>query len=458
MDGASRKYVEEAVDRGLMPNMEKMIEKGAFGDMDSVVPPITLPAWPCMFSGRTPDRFDTFNLMSMDEDYSIGATERSWKGDLVWDRIDGSFGVLSVPGTSGWPLNGYMIGGFPLTGGSVYPEDLLEEVEEPEFVNVGSLPTRKERRKAEFENFEKELDLFGSINRDVDVKIEVYQLTDNAAHRSKSVDEILELYEKADRVLGEKIEEYEDILVVSDHGFTHVDRYFYINTWLKENGYLEEKESSGRSLRQLVQKLVTPLAETSLRPFLKKANDILQNSTGADFGFNADSPENIDYSSTEAFCFQGSSSHYGGIWINDERWSSPVVDDREEKATEVKQELEEVDVVENAWLRENIYDEPGGMPDIVFKTVADTGIGVSLFPKTLVKTDAYIHELTGIVAATGESFSSGEVEDAEIIDVAPTIARYLGQELECDGEPLEIFREGFEPRKPSGDEIGGIDF
>ncbi|MFB6191100.1 MAG: alkaline phosphatase family protein, partial [Candidatus Nanohaloarchaea archaeon] len=441
MDGACKEYVEEAIERGLMPNLEKFRGEGAFGEMDSVVPPVTIPAWPSMFTGNYPDRFDTFHLFDMDERYRINGGGRPWKGSMVWDGIEGSFGVLGVPGTSGWPVKGYMVGGFPLTAENSYPEDLHEEAAEVEFVDAGAPNTREKRRKAEFENFEQEKKLYSSIDREADVKIEVYQLTDNAAHKSKSLDAVLEAYEAADKLLGEKLERYEDVLVVSDHGFTQVDRYFYINTWLEENGYLEEQESGGRSLKHAVQKLVAPLAGTFLRPALKTANDLLQKNTGTDFGFNADSPENIDYENTEAFCFQGSASHYGGIWVNDGRWDSPTVKDREKKVEEIREDLLQQEVIKNVWPREEVYEEPENMPDIVFETVPDTGVGVSLFPETTVGTNAFIHKFTGIVGALGPGFRPGEVEDAEIVDVAPTIARYLGQELDCDGEALDIFSE-----------------
>ena len=52
---------------------------------------------------------------------------------------------------------------------------------------------------------------------------------------------IRDAYIKMDRVLGDALERIDDsttVLVVSDHGFGSFRRYFNLNTWLLENGYL----------------------------------------------------------------------------------------------------------------------------------------------------------------------------------------------------------------------------
>lgn len=52
---------------------------------------------------------------------------------------------------------------------------------------------------------------------------------------------IVDLYKRVDRIVGEMIERYGDeatILVMSDHGFANFRRQFDLNTWLRDNGYL----------------------------------------------------------------------------------------------------------------------------------------------------------------------------------------------------------------------------
>ncbi|MFB6292603.1 MAG: alkaline phosphatase family protein, partial [Candidatus Nanohaloarchaea archaeon] len=453
MDGAVRKYIDEAIDRGLMPNTERFIEEGCFGDMDSTIPPVTIPAWVSMFSGYEPDKFDTVHHTSLNEDYEIELrNSETWRGTLLWDRIDGDFGVINVPGTSPvWPVNGFMVEGFPMVEDPrVYPSDLVDELPDLDFVQSSERSTREGRRQGYHKNFEKRRKGFPMIDRDCDVRIEIYQLTDTNAHRSKNFEQVLEAYGKVDEVLGERMDEYDDILLVSDHGFTHVDRYFYINTWLKEKGYLEEKDAEGHAWKHRVQRLMAPLIESPLRPFFKFANDLLASQTGVDFSPKSSFLEDIDFERTEAFSYVKSTANFGDININTPRWSKGFVENREELADEVKEKLEQEDFVVNVWKREEIYDEPENMPDLMFETAEDVGVGPPLFPKPLFQTDTHVHSRTGVVGGWGESFSEGELEKRDIVDVAPTIAHYLGQELECDGSVIrEVFSDDFEPKDVS---------
>lgn len=457
MDGAVREYVEEAIERGKMPNMEEFIENGVFGDMKSTKPPVTIPAWVSMFSGLRPDKIDTFHMTEMNDNYEVGInSSRDWKGKMIWDKLDARFGVLNVPGTSpAWDINGYMVEGFPMVEDpDVYPTDLLDDLPDMDFDPVHEQGSRKAKIEALFKNFSRRKKAFSDIGREVDVKVEVYQLTDTNSHKCKNLDEVLSAYEEVDKVLGEKMGEFDDIIIVSDHGFTHVDQYFYINTWLKEKGFLSEKESSIPRWKKLVQKFAGPLAETRFRPYLRSVNDFISNETGVDFAPQSSQLDEIDFANTEAFSYLRGTANYADININDTRWSKGKVEDREEVAEKVKEELEKEDFIQEVHLREDIYEKPENMPDLIVVSDSDIAIGPPLFSKYLFDTDAYVHSDTGIVAARGPSFSRGEIKGVEIVDIAPTIAEYLGQKLECDGKVLQsMFNSDFKPVKSSVTDI-----
>ncbi|MFT4867548.1 MAG: putative AlkP superfamily phosphohydrolase/phosphomutase [Candidatus Nanohaloarchaea archaeon] len=463
MDGAVEEWVDEAIDRGLMPNLEKFREQGCFGKMDSTTPPITIPAWVSMFSGLQPDKFDTYHMTEMNPDYSRSSiTSSRWQGEMLWDKLEGEFGLINVPGTSPlWPVNGYVFEGFPMVEDpSVYPESLKEKLPEFDFVEKDGQATRERRRQAFFTNFHKRKEIFDKIDEDADVRIEVYQLTDTTAHRSKNLDQIMEAYEEVDKVLGKRMEEYDDILLVSDHGFTHIDKMFYVNTWLENRGLLNQKtgsddseeDKSSRTLMDRIQKLLSPLAETRLRPVLKLGNDLLNSTAGVDFSPGRKGVNHIDFENTKAFSFRGGGNNHGDINLNDEKFEKGVEMDREKVLDRIENELREEEFIAEVWRREDLYDEPENMPEIVFKTTEDTGVGSSLFTKELFKTDAFIHSETGIVGARGKSFKQGRAPRSELVDVAPTIAHYIGQELDVDGEVIDIFAEDFEPEKPSSTE------
>jgi predicted AlkP superfamily phosphohydrolase/phosphomutase len=456
MDGARKEYVEEAIERGLMPNMERIIEQGSFGELNSTIPPVTIPAWVSMFSGNQPDKFDAYAMIDITEDYVKKPISSSrWKGEMVWDKIDEEFGVINVPGTSPlWEIDGYMVEGFPMVvSPSVYPEELENEL--PELSFESSSGGDSEVRETYHRNFEKRKNIFDQIDEEVGVRIEVYQLTDTNAHKSKDLDEVLEAYEKVDKILGKRLEEYDDILVVSDHGFKHIDRMFYTNTWLKEKGYLVEKDKGGAGIKSKIQKIGAPLAESFLRPYLKKLNDFISSSSGVDFSPKSKKEESIDFSKTKAFSFRGGANEYADININDERWEKGFVENKEELIEEIINELQKEQYIREVRRGSEIYDQPDNMPDIVVRVEENVGIGPSIFSKPIFKTDAFVHSRKGIIAAYGDNFTNEKLDEKQIVDIAPTIAHYLGESMNVDGEPIkEVFVEGF---KVEGSDLSNVD-
>ncbi len=64
------------------------------------------------------------------------------------------------------------------------------------------------------------------------------------------------LYQQIDRVLGTvlgKIDDKTTLIVMSDHGFAPFYRYFNLNTWLKENGYLVLQGAPGPEIDSIFQ-------------------------------------------------------------------------------------------------------------------------------------------------------------------------------------------------------------
>jgi predicted AlkP superfamily phosphohydrolase/phosphomutase len=61
---------------------------------------------------------------------------------------------------------------------------------------------------------------------------------------------IEDFYRQMDEVLGEvlpRVDEHTTLLVLSDHGFAPYNRSFNLNTWLLQNGYIQQKEGGEAS-------------------------------------------------------------------------------------------------------------------------------------------------------------------------------------------------------------------
>ena len=66
--------------------------------------------------------------------------------------------------------------------------------------------------------------------------------TRSSAEAKKYFDKVKELYRKLDAVIGDILNRYGSkatVIVMSDHGFANFKRQFNLNTWLRDNGYIQ---------------------------------------------------------------------------------------------------------------------------------------------------------------------------------------------------------------------------
>ena len=71
-------------------NIRRLMDVGCYGKLESVVPPITIPAWMCMATSQDPGSLGVYGFRNR-TDYSYDAlgitTSRTIKGVTIWDQI-----------------------------------------------------------------------------------------------------------------------------------------------------------------------------------------------------------------------------------------------------------------------------------------------------------------------------------------------------------------------------------
>lgn len=76
--------------RDELPNLSRLMTEGAWGPLRSIHPPITVPAWACMMSGRDPGQLGLYGFRNR-KDYSYGgyaiANAQALRDDRVWDIL-----------------------------------------------------------------------------------------------------------------------------------------------------------------------------------------------------------------------------------------------------------------------------------------------------------------------------------------------------------------------------------
>ncbi|MFB6212573.1 MAG: alkaline phosphatase family protein [Candidatus Magasanikbacteria bacterium] len=445
LGGADPELVEKWIEQ--LPNFQRLMEEGFFGSFNTIEPPITVPAWMCMFSGREPSDFDAYDFRSPDfEDYTVDVTGSSHFRNR--NLIDLSENVISfrIPGTTPkYPVDGVMVSGF-IEGERLdfEPEEIGEEIDRELDTDLEDMEgTREEKRKIADGNFRKNFDVYRYLlqNRDFDTAFSVFRLIDTHMHNVDSEEELKKAYILADRYLGKMIDLVEDsnynLLVLSDHGSIQTERKLYLNNLLRKKGFLEYRSREGSLVRKLEERIGSLLVNLGLKKQVKKLLEIYSGITGED-------PQHtqstilpvLEKSETEAFCYISGVSRYGVVWIHDDRFSRGIVEDREEKAEEVIEALEQEEFIEEV-SRPGSFTENPEMPDILVKAERGIVVGAEPYNVNFHRTSAVVHDERGLIAGLGPGFRAGERVEAGFQDIAPTIQALGGEVDVSNGRVLD---------------------
>jgi predicted AlkP superfamily phosphohydrolase/phosphomutase len=136
LDGGTFDVLGPMMERGKMPTLAAMIERGSSGKLLSTIPPVTAPAWASLITGMNPGKHGVFNFGPVDralyeERWTRIVNSNTFSGPALWDLIGKAgkkVGVINVPLT--YPphaINGFMVTGMLTPQGAdnyTYPPDL----------------------------------------------------------------------------------------------------------------------------------------------------------------------------------------------------------------------------------------------------------------------------------------------------------------------------------------------
>jgi len=237
IDGGSFKHLNIVLQRGLTPNFKRLIENGFSANLRVTNPPITIPSWPCTFSGLTPEDLGFYYFTHPDK----GLFNSSyWRNKSIFSLINEKSFIMNVPGTfPSWKVNGEMITGMLSPSISCFPSELKLSIQKNWIIDADNVPES-------FFAFKQKSSLFlEKMKEDFKFLTYVIRIPDNLTHRShggkeKTLSLIYQVYLKIDKFLGKILEneQVDNIIIVSDHGLKHYSKGFYIRRWLEKKGIL----------------------------------------------------------------------------------------------------------------------------------------------------------------------------------------------------------------------------
>ena len=258
---------------GDIPNLTKLKENGMFGPLESIVPPITVPAWACMMTSKDPGTLGIYGFRNRKDHTYDGlefATSFKVKEPTVWDILsdnDKQCIVMSVPPMyPPKPVNGIQIGCFLTPNNQAeytYPKELKQEIES----NVGEFifdvrnfrtdntqyildetykMTDMKFKTADYLLSNKPWDFFMMVEMGPDrLNHGIWSFIDPNHPRYEPdnpyKESLREYYRYLDGKIGDLLKHADEdttVLVVSDHGAKAMVGGVCFNEWLQTEGYL----------------------------------------------------------------------------------------------------------------------------------------------------------------------------------------------------------------------------
>ncbi len=427
--------------RDQLPTISGLMERGVYGRLTSVVPPITVPAWSCLMSSKTPGDLGVYGFRNRaDHSYDGGfiATSAAIREPRLWDlvgRAGGASIVLGVPGTyPPRPLNGVLVSCFLTPSAEskyTYPAALREEIagvvgeylfdakdfrtEDKEHLlrQVYEMTDRRFRL-AEHLLTTRPWQLFALVEMGPDRMHHGFWKFMDPEHRkhvpgSPYERAILDYHRHVDGLLARLLEHADEdtvVFVLSDHGAKRLDGGIRINEWLRREGLLvTAREPDGVS---------------SLR----------------DVG--------VDWSRTTAW---GEGGYYARVFLN-VRGREPegvVAPERyEEVRADLARRIAEIPddrgrpIPTRVYTPEELYEDPQGVPpdlivvfgDLYWRSVGTVGgdEGIQTLENDTGPDDAN-HAQDGLYVVAGAGVEARGRADAHLLDVAPTVLELLGLDV-----------------------------
>jgi len=440
--------------RDRLPNMSRLMEKGAWGRLESTAPPITVPAWSSMVTSKDPGQLGFYGFRNR-ADYSYDrmriANSKAVTEDTVWDiasREGKDVVLVGVPQTyPPKPTNGYVITSFltPSTKSQyTYPRALKQEIEAlvGEFIlDVEGFRTDDKDALLDqiYKMTKQRFQVVRYLAKEVPWQFFMFvEMGPDRIHHgmwkymdprhpkyqpgSKYENTIRDYYEYLDGEIGTLLELLDDetvVLLVSDHGAQPMMGGICFNEWLIKEGYLVLKEEPPKGHLVPIEKL------------------------------------EIDWSKTKAW---GSGGYYGRLFLNVEGREPQGIIPRSEYE-QVRNELAEklsaiTDPQGNnigtvALKPEAVYHEVRNIaPDLIvyfgdlaWRSVGSLGHGSIYTSENDTGPDDANHAKQGVlVMYDPKSDQSEELSGLHIMDVAPTILSAMGIEVPQDMEGKVVSR------------------
>jgi predicted AlkP superfamily phosphohydrolase/phosphomutase len=296
LDGGSFDLLKPWIEGGDLPFLKSMMVEGISGELESVIPPVTAPAWNSFITGKNPGKHGIYDFFYRDEDFKphpINSYTR--KDKAIWEIIGDEGGVslvLNLPTT--YPpreLKGALITDFLTPSGKddfAYPLHLVKEIEGkfgkyPLFFKTPSLAVNLtdslidtflqecmhaltyKFKVAHYlqEKFDPHFVLLHIWESDqichwlwhvIDRSHPLFEESLFQKHGEKILNYFRRFDQETQRLWEKMGRDETPLFIISDHGFGPLKKFIDLNVWLLQEGYLVLKQGLSARLKHFLWK------------------------------------------------------------------------------------------------------------------------------------------------------------------------------------------------------------
>jgi predicted AlkP superfamily phosphohydrolase/phosphomutase len=475
LDSASPGYLFGRC-RRVMPNVDRLLRHAVRAPLRTTDPPISVPAWPVMFTGVDPGTLGLYGFRHR-VDHSYTKTRGPVSTDLpvptLWSLLSQNHRrvcVIGMPlGYPPPPVNGVYISDFLTPAGAhdfTFPEPLAGEIERKYGSYVFDVTFRAEERDQLYQDIVRMTQVRFAIAEDLYLRepwdvFAIHEIGTDRLHHAytKYFDPdhlgyvpgnrfehcLNEYYRVVDQGIGRILahrDERTSVCIVSDHGSMPMAGCFCVNQWLAEKGYL--------SLGPV------PVRGTALDAAV------------------------VDWSRTRAW---GAGGYYARIFFNLKgREKEGIVAPADLPALRKQLELDlatirkpdgtpfKTRVLDPVEIYHNVQGEPPDMmvyfDDLRWRSAGTLGHPTNFLRENDIGPDDAVHAVEGVFVLADSSVAGELVlPTQEILDVTPTLLALLGEALpkHLQGRPMGdallaiVPRRAPEPGREAPSRVAGPD-
>lgn len=492
IDGATYSILDPAFEAGHMPQLKKLLDRGASGVLTSTVPPYTPPGWTSIFTGVNPGKHGIFG-------FTLGNVQRNdglvrldrVKAPAIWGAVNaqgGRVGIFNVPMTypppvvDGFSVSGMLTpeGGGKTPEGFTYPAELAQTIAgkiadyeidiEVNYDQDWQSTAILERLSRNLERKRVALELLLQNHDDLRLLFPVFEAPDRVMHvhykyidprcehfdRPEAIpirDRVWSFFDEMDEMIGDCLAWAGDdgyVVTMSDHGFGPKDKTVNVNLALRQWGLLALGGAGAVSKSAGLRKAARRAKKVLPKSVWKRAKGVAQST--------------IDWSKTRAF---SAPIPQQGIYVNLKgREPNGIVEDadydsvRDEVIERLKELIDPDDgrpVVDRVYKREEVVQGPEARwaPDLFpvcrgYSYELSDGLYSPGVLDDYRKLPRGFHAMDGIFGLAGPDIPSQSGLEAHLYDIMPTALYLAGVKVPTglDGRVLTEFLPGFEERNP----------